>query len=324
MLRREDVSTHYLQAPPHLNRPEISVTVDFDFEYEKVKRIADVLYSKHGYEFSTEDIISYLDDLSLLVFANGDLGYRCLKYLIERNEDIAGLVLHPPHEAKRRDDILGLIDVDRVNVISPDNLEDAWVKEWVREIGPDLILSFWSSFIFDQNIIDIPPRGIVNIHNSKLPHCRGSAANIWTILENAPGGVTIHYVVPGVDKGPVISQLDVPIRSWDTGRSLFYRLQDAMVRIFKNEWPRVRVGPVKTNEQKGDGSFHYHGEAQKLKKINLEEKLTAREFIDRLRAFSFSPYEGCYFVDNLGNKVYMNLELNRGITTRKNFQGANK
>jgi spore coat polysaccharide biosynthesis protein SpsF (cytidylyltransferase family)/methionyl-tRNA formyltransferase len=323
MLRREDVNTLYLEAPDELSRPEIRVTVDHEFQYKKVKRVAEQLKESNGYKFTTKDIVEFFDDCPMIVFANGDLGYNCVKYLVENNEEIRGLVLHPPHEAKRRDDIKELVDIDKRDIISPDNLDDEWITAWVKKRNPEIILSFWSSFIFREDLIDIPPRGIVNLHNSLLPHCRGSGANIWTILEDKPGGVTLHYISPEIDKGSIIEQRKLPVHSWDTGKSLYYRQQDAMIELFEDKWSEIRVGPVETRRQEGNGSFHYYNEADQLRELDLDEEFTVRELIDRLRAFSFSPYNGCYFVDSNGNEINIHVELNRGISTRKDTNDEN-
>lgn len=315
LLRADDVKTIHLRAPPALDRPEIHVSVDEPFELQRAARIAERIVNRHGIMFSTEDLIEELDEAPLVVFVNGSLGLRCLRFLTERGEQIRGLVIHPPHEATLRDEIIEASGLCAEDIISPDNLDDPWIAQWIRDRSPELICTFWSSFIFPPEIIAIPPRGVVNLHNSLLPWCRGSGANIWTILERPPAGVTVHYITSEVDKGDVIAQDRVATYSWDTGKSLFLRLEEALFNLFCREWPSIRVGPVRTVPQEGKGTFHFRKEADALREIDLDETFTARELLDRLRAFTFPGYEPCYFIDEDGNKVFVSVELNRGITT---------
>jgi len=322
MLRDESIRTHYLQAPQPLARPEIWVTVDYQFEYEKVLRIASNLVASRGMTFTTADTIEYLDHAPIVVFANGTLGLQCLHYLKEeRGEKLVGLVVHPAQESSQRDEIMALSGLSKEDILSPDSLKESWAVEWIRERKPEIICSFWSSFIFTKPILEIPPRGVVNLHNSLLPLCRGSGANVWTILDKCPAGVSLHYIAEKVDQGGLIAQRPVPAYSWDTGKTLYLRLESALVDLFKDHWPAVRVGPVRSTPQIGKGSFHYHGEAYKLREIDLKRVYTGEELINLLRAFTFSPYEGCYFKDEAGNKVFLQLELHRGITTKKQDKG---
>jgi methionyl-tRNA formyltransferase len=324
MLRSESVRTAYMRAPDDLNRPEIMVTVDHPFELEKVRRIATALEKEKGIAFDTADIIRYLDAVRVMVFANSKVGYECLRHMLERGENLVGLVVQPPHQSSMRSEIIELAELPAKDVLSPDNLEDPGTLAWIRERRPDIITSFWSSFIVTDDVLAIPPRGVTNLHNSLLPLCRGAGANIWSILDRQPAGVTYHYIERAVDRGPIIAQRGVDLHSWDTGRTLQFRLEQALIDLFRDSWNAVRVGPVRTTPQVGEGTFHYRHEVDTLRQIDLNRQYSGRELIDLLRAFSFSPYEGCYFFDDAGNKVFMNLQLNRGLTTLKQASGKTK
>jgi spore coat polysaccharide biosynthesis protein SpsF len=318
MLRAESVRTHYLCAPKPLSRPEIRLSVDYPFEFEKAERIASALLEQVGPSFTVADVIDYLDDVPLIVFANGKLGFKCLNHLLgECNEKLVGLVVHPSHESSMREEIIELSGLSQDNILSLDNLREASTVEWIRERKPEVICSFWSSFIFTPEVIAVPPRGIVNLHNSFLPWCRGSGANVWTILEECPGGVSAHYITAEVDEGGLIAQREIPVHAWDTGKTLYRRQETALIKLFAEHWPDVRVGPVRTQQQVGEGSLHLRHDANKCREIDLKKTYTGQELINLMRAFSFTPYEGCYFFDKSGTKVVMNLELSRGITTVK-------
>jgi len=254
----------------------------------------------------------------VILFANHLLGKSLIQYLKqEQQENIVGLVVHPPHQSHSRDDIVEIADMNASDILSPDTLEDEWISNWIKERQPDVICSFWSSYIFTKEIIDMIPLGIINLHNSLLPWARGSAANIFTILENCPAGVSLHYISEHIDKGNIIDQTEVPCASWDSGKTYFHKQLNAMTKLFKKNWPTLRENKIEGQSQKGKGSFHYHYEANALREIKLDQSYSGRELINLLRAFSFTPYDGCYFVDENGDKINLHLELNRGMQTIK-------
>ena len=66
--------------------------------------------------------------------------------------------------------------------------------------------------------------------------------NVWSIIEETPAGVTLHYIDAGVDTGDIIAQRDVQQTELDTGETLYHRLEQASVELFKEAWPDFRVG----------------------------------------------------------------------------------
>ena len=68
-------------------------------------------------------------------------------------------------------------------------------------------------------------RRIINIHPSLLPAFRGLHPQKQAIEAGATlSGCTVHYVVPELDAGPIISQVEVPVLSVDTVQSLSERI----------------------------------------------------------------------------------------------------
>jgi phosphoribosylglycinamide formyltransferase 1 len=69
---------------------------------------------------------------------------------------------------------------------------------------------------------------IVNTHPSLLPSFPGAHAVRDALAAGAQrSGVTVHWVDDGVDTGPVIAQLEVPVIAGDDEASLTARIQAA-------------------------------------------------------------------------------------------------
>jgi phosphoribosylglycinamide formyltransferase 1 len=74
---------------------------------------------------------------------------------------------------------------------------------------------------------------IVNIHPSFLPAFPGKDAVGQALEANvAETGVTVHYVDSGMDTGPIIEQVKIPVLPGDTREMLQQRIQKAEHQLY--------------------------------------------------------------------------------------------
>lgn len=74
---------------------------------------------------------------------------------------------------------------------------------------------------------------IVNIHPSYLPAFPGKNAVGQALEANvAETGVTVHYVDSGMDTGPIIEQVKIPVLPGDTEETLQQRIQKAEHQLY--------------------------------------------------------------------------------------------
>lgn len=179
----------------------------------------------------------------------------------------------------------------------------------VERLNPDLIVSAGFRYIIPEDILEIPEIGAVNLHPSYLPYNRGANPNVWSIIEDTPAGVSIHYMTPTVDSGPIIARKEVPIYPDDDGQSLYRRLEQEQVDLFKENWKIIKKGQTSTVAQNDEsGTYHYKQDFSDLFEIDLEEQVRAGDFIDKLRALTFPPYNNGYFEKD-GEKYYVEIDI---------------
>jgi len=90
-------------------------------------------------------------------------------------------------------------------VIHSSNSE-SFYKE-VRELKPDVILSFSAPQIIKEPLLSCPKYGIMNVHGSMLPDYRGCMPSFWYIFnEEEYGGATVHYMSAKIDDGDIVAQ----------------------------------------------------------------------------------------------------------------------
>jgi len=97
--------------------------------------------------------------------------------------------------------------------------------EILTSLKPDIMVTAAYGQILSQQIIDIAPYGIINIHGSLLPELRGAAPIQYAVLSGLKTtGITILKTVRKVDAGEIILQKSLDIEPYETNGELFERL----------------------------------------------------------------------------------------------------
>lgn len=128
----------------------------------------------------------------------------------------------------------------------------------------DFIISFGYRHIIKQEIIDLYPDKIINMHISLLPYNKGADPNLWSYLENSPKGVTIHKIDKGLDTGDIILQKKVQdnIES-DTLKTSYDRLIQEITKLFTDNAENILNNKITAHKQNGTGSMHYLKDKEK-------------------------------------------------------------
>ncbi|MDN5348360.1 MAG: methionyl-tRNA formyltransferase [Clostridia bacterium] len=153
-----------------------------------------------------------------------------LKALLEAGEDIIGVVTQPDRP-KGRGKQLTPPPVKQValaaglEVIQPASLKEKWVMDKLHNWRPEAIVVVAYGRLLPGEVLELPPRGCINLHASLLPRYRGAAPIQRAIMQGEPEtGVTTMYVAPALDSGDIILQERVPIGPEDTAGELHDRL----------------------------------------------------------------------------------------------------
>lgn len=248
--------------------------------------------------------------MRIVFLGNNWLGWQALEWLHAQGEDIAGLVTHPPGRQKYGDEIRAAAHLPPEHVFDAATLRHPDTLTAIRALEADIALSVLFGYILKPDFLSIFPQGVVNLHPAYLPYNRGAYPNVWAIVDGTPAGTTLHYIDPGIDTGDIIARRQVPVEPVDTGRSLYGRLEQASLDLLKETWPLIRRGEApRISQPDGEGTHHFVRDVEQIDAIDLDEPVTARRLIDVLRARTFPPYDGAYFVDETGRKVYLRLEL---------------
>jgi len=82
----------------------------------------------------------------------------------------------------------------------------------IKAFKPDLLVSILGNQIFKSPILNLAPKGCINLHTALLPKYRGLMPTFWVMKNNEKKtGVSVFFVDKGIDSGPIIVQTEVEI-----------------------------------------------------------------------------------------------------------------
>jgi methionyl-tRNA formyltransferase len=129
-------------------------------------------------------------------------------------------------------------------------LRDSDTLERLRELSPKVMVVVAYGQILRKAVLDIPLRGVLNVHPSLLPRWRGPSPIPAAILAgDAITGVSIMLMDAGMDSGPVLTQSRVPIGEQDTAGSLSQRLAEIGADLLAETLPRWLAGEIEPQTQ---------------------------------------------------------------------------
>lgn len=158
--------------------------------------------------------------------------------------------------------------------------------QWCREQGFDLTVSYTYRYILTEDILEALSNNVVNVHNSFLPLNRGANPNIWSILDETPRGVTLHYVNTGLDKGNIIAQeLVAGCAETETLESSYEELDKAAKRLFKKAFPFYGFWRSMEKKAQGTGSYHSIKDGSFIEDLTDTYKITIADFKKRYKEY---------------------------------------
>ncbi len=257
------------------------------------------------------------DAMKLLVFADADVGAQVVNHILTTGDQIAVLVLNSrvePDAAEAFSDDALRNGVG--SVVQSDDLHKPEVFERIRRTSPDLGILAWWPYIVREPLLSLPRIGFLNFHPSALPFNRGKHPNFWNLVEEAPFGVSLHWVDGEVDHGDLAFQANIE-KSWeDTGETLYLKAKREIVRLFTENYALIRKGTIpRIPQDHTRATSHRAAELDPASKLELDQRYTARDLLNRLRARTFPPHPACWFQDG-SDRYEVRVEITR--TRNKN------
>jgi methionyl-tRNA formyltransferase len=174
-----------------------------------------------------------------------------LRMLISEGYEIAALVLNNAparSRTKREVEIASVAHAYHIPILFPDKLSD--INGELTEYDAIAAVLVAYGKIVPQSVIDIFPKGIINIHPSLLPLHRGPTPIESVILsgENETG-VSLMQLAKDMDAGPVFAQEKIQLDGEEAKQELADRLIELGARMIKNNLPSILAGDLNPVQQ---------------------------------------------------------------------------
>jgi methionyl-tRNA formyltransferase len=235
--------------------------------------------------------------MRIVFMGSAELACPCLERLLaDPGNAVVGVVTQPDRPKGRSLQtapcpVRALVARRDVPVLTPEKVNTPESVSAIRALAPEVIVVVAYGQILKPCLLEIPPRGCVNIHASLLPKYRGAAPIQWAIARGETvTGVTAMFLDAGMDSGDIIDRVEEPIRADDTAGKLHDRLAPLGAELLARTIAALRQGAVPhTPQNPAEASY-----APKLKKSDgrLDWTRPAVELHNRIRGFN--PWPGCY------------------------------
>lgn len=195
--------------------------------------------------------------MKILFMGTPDFAAESLKRIYEDGHDICGVFTQPdkPRDRGMKTSFSPVKELALkigVPVFQPKTLRDGKAEEILRGLAPEVAVIVAYGKLIPNSIIEIPPKGCVNLHGSLLPKYRGSAPIQWSVLNgDNETGVTTIYINEDMDAGDIIESRSVDIGEYETSGELFERLKHEGAELLSHtlfEIEKGTAGRVKQNE----------------------------------------------------------------------------
>ena len=137
-----------------------------------------------------------------------DFAVPCLQRILDDGHEVPAVFTQPDkpvgrHATLTPPPVKRLAQEHKIPVYQPTKMRDGTVAAQLRELAPDCLVVVAYGRILPQAILDVPPKGCINIHGSLLPKYRGAAPIQWSVINGeAVTGVTSMFMDAGMDTGP--------------------------------------------------------------------------------------------------------------------------
>jgi methionyl-tRNA formyltransferase len=211
--------------------------------------------------------------------------HRVLAVLTQPDRPAGRGLASSPSEVKRLALARGL------TVMQPASLRDSAAQSQLERLHSDVMAVAAYGLILPQTVLEVPPKGGINVHASLLPRWRGAAPIQRALLAgDTVTGISIMQMDSGLDTGPLLMQESVAIRDEDTAGTLHDRLAELGARMCVRALDALEAGALSPSPQ-ADREATYAPKIRKAEaQIDWRESASAVQ--RRVRAFNPTPGAG--------------------------------
>jgi methionyl-tRNA formyltransferase len=181
---------------------------------------------------------------------------------VARTHDVVSVITQPDRPKGRRQElgpgpVKMAASLLHIPVYQPERIRKPEAQEHVAALKPEIMIVVGYGQIIPQSVIDIAPRGIVNVHASLLPKYRGAAPIQWAIVNGERRtGVTTMQINAGLDTGDILLQHETEIGHEETALELGQRLAGMGAGLLIETLDQLARGTITPKKQDDANASH--------------------------------------------------------------------
>ena len=193
--------------------------------------------------------------MRIVFMGTPDFAVPSLEALLAAGHEVCGVFTQPDKPKNRGMKLLPppvkvTAQSHDIPVFQPTQLRDGSALEKLKTLVPELIVVAAYGRILPQEILDLPPKGCINVHSSLLPRYRGAAPINWAVVNgDKETGVTIMKVAPELDAGDILGQVSTPIDPEETVETVHDRLAELGGELLVKVVEEIAAGTVQATPQ---------------------------------------------------------------------------
>jgi methionyl-tRNA formyltransferase len=185
-------------------------------------------------------------------------------------------------------------------VLQPARVRRPEAVEELSAVAPDLVVLADYGQLIPRVLLDLPPRGFLNLHPSALPRHRGAAPIPATILAgDTESAVSLMIVTEGLDEGPIVASAPLEVRPDDTAVALEARAAGVAAELIRRALPEWLAGRLVARPQGTEGVTVTRPMRREDGRLDVTADVEALERQTR----AYQPWPGSYLETPVGRLI---------------------
>jgi methionyl-tRNA formyltransferase len=231
-------------------------------------------------------------EMRALFFGSPEIAVPSLQALSEV-ADIVGVVTQPDRPAGRGLGVqapavkVAALEMG-IPVYQPLKVRDGELERYVRNSNVAVALVIAYGRILPSGVLSAPRVGCLNLHASLLPRHRGAAPIQRALMAgDTETGVCLMQMDDGMDTGPVLTRLVIPIDPADDAGSLAVKVAQCAAKLTRESLAAAVSGKLIPVPQ--DSSLATHAPPITNADCAIDWARTARELVSQIRGLAPRP-----------------------------------
>lgn len=186
--------------------------------------------------------------MQILYFGSGRFGVPCLEAITSSAHKLAVVFTQPArpagrHRQPRPTDVALWCKEKNIPCVEAEDINTPEYAEQIKKYTADLLVVIAFGQKVAKSIVDLFPKGAVNVHGSLLPKYRGAAPIHWAIINGeSQTGASIITLADRMDAGKILAQTCTPIHPQDNFQTLHDRLSQLSAPLLIKTIAAIETG----------------------------------------------------------------------------------